>query len=156
MKYLEAIRCILIPLTHGSTTGEAGDRPLTVTPNESTQGLQYGSATAVSRALALIELFQDAGARIGCMETAGLTTKSWDNDLQEAKQILDTGRCGGEWRVERILSSSHGELLNADATRTWNLFYMKTNGYEDDASWARVARKHEKAVIRLVTTLSRE
>jgi hypothetical protein len=146
----------LTPLTHDSITSEVGDGLLAATPDKSTQGLQHESTTAVSRAFGLINLFQDAAAGIGCMETVRLTTKSWDIDLRETKQILDTGKCGGEWRIERILGSSHGGLPNADATRIWDLFYMRTNGYEDDAGWARAARKHEKAVIRLVTTLSRE
>jgi hypothetical protein len=110
----------------------------------------------IGRALGLINLFQESSTKIACKETAKSMNKRWDNDLQDMKRILDTGKCVGEWKVECILNTSHGELLNQDVIKTSELFSMRTKGYKEDVNWARVARKHEKAIIRLVTTLPRE
>jgi hypothetical protein len=154
-KHLHAIRNIYgLSLQDNASKGR-GNQHLFIVPEKSTNGLHHESVVTLNRAQGLINLFYEASTGMVCREATQSINKKWNNEVQETKRILDTGRRFGERKVEKFLYSSHGGLLSEDATKTSELFYKGTNGREDDTSWARAVRKHEKAIVRLAM-LSRE
>ncbi len=58
--------------------------------------------------------------------------------------------------MEHILTGSREQLVDTEMTETSKRFYEQSNGIAQDVTWAKVARKQEKTVMRLVNLLPRD
>lgn len=153
MEFSEHFRTAYFPLLRHNATIQTLEVQLN--PKSGTSGnlLHQRSTEVLSGAACLIEQLLKSCRELEAQQTLFTTNIDWQEDIHKMKRILDFGRQIGEQNVENIFTGVENKLLDAQTAEISQLLYDKHNRLAGDLTWDGVARKQEKAVMRLVNTL---
>lgn len=153
MEFSEHFRTAYFPLLCDNATSQTLKEQLNHNFSISGNLLHQRSTEVLSGATSLIEQLQKSYKELEAQQTLLTANTDWQEDIQKMKRILDFGRHLGEQKMECIFTGVGNTLLDAQTTEISQLLYDKHNRPAGDLTWDGVARKQEKAVMRLVNTL---
>ena len=130
--------------------------PTECRPDSSNRVLQQKSMNKIADASILIEQFQCCSDEFMTQNTRLLTDGSWEDGLKKATYILDIGRQIGEQKADSILAGSRPLFTDGEAPKVSEILYGTNELPVQELTWAEVARKQQKGVMRLVNTLSQD
>jgi hypothetical protein len=110
----------------------------------------------ISDAQIPIDQFQKVCSKLLSQETAVSGETNWNNSIQHTKHIMDVGRRVGERKVETFLRGGREALFDSGAEEISELLYRRSGRTIEHHTWGDVAKKQEKAVMRLINTLPRD
>lgn len=110
------------------------------------------SKTLLTDAQGIIESFEKANKITLDIEAVGITDNNWGEEDENASNLLNVGRSVGLQKYESLLTNSPADPIGDDSVPFVEAIYSPQNEASSWSSigWGRIARKQEKATLRIV------